>query len=238
MVASGQFHLTFFFFKFYLFIYVWLCWVSVAMEGLFLVAVSRGHSLVAVLGLLTAGASFAAEHRLSARGLLQLWHTGLLALRHVESSQTRDWTRVPCVVRQISNNWTTKGSLYLLLIRRGAMIVWWHIIHLYMVPLLCYRPQLNLLIYTAIVKEHFLFYSFLFFLEGKASIFLQGFKTIRCLSLETKLPPTGLWNPIPVAKEKMVGWHHWLNGHESEQALEDGAGQGNLACCNPWGRKE
>ena len=90
MVASGQFHLTFFFFKFYLFIYVWLCWVSVAMEGLFLVAVSRGHSLVAVLGLLTAGASFAAEHRLSARGLLQLWHTGLLALRHVESSQTRD----------------------------------------------------------------------------------------------------------------------------------------------------
>ena len=88
------------------------------------------------------------------------------------------------------------------------MIVRSHIIHLYMVPLLCYRPQLNLLIYTVIVEECLIFYSFLFFLEGKASIFLQGFKTIRCLSLETKLPPIGLWNPIPVAEEKMVGWYH------------------------------
>ena len=37
---------------------------------------------------------------------------------------------------------------------------------------------------------------------------------------------------------EMVGWHHWLNGHESEQALGDGEGQGSLACCSPWGRKE
>ena len=36
----------------------------------------------------------------------------------------------------------------------------------------------------------------------------------------------------------MVGWHHWLNGHEFEQALGDGEGQGSLACCSPWGRKE
>ena len=36
----------------------------------------------------------------------------------------------------------------------------------------------------------------------------------------------------------MVGWHHWLNGHESEQALGDSEGQGNLACCSPWGCKE
>ena len=35
----------------------------------------------------------------------------------------------------------------------------------------------------------------------------------------------------------MVGWHHWLNGHESEQA-PDGEGQGSLACCSPWGSKE
>ena len=41
-----------------------------------------------------------------------------------------------------------------------------------------------------------------------------------------------------MTEDEIVGWHHWLNGHEFEQALEDGAGQGNLACCNPWGRKE
>ena len=36
----------------------------------------------------------------------------------------------------------------------------------------------------------------------------------------------------------MVGWHHQLNGHEFEQTLGDGGGQGSLACCSPWGRKE
>ena len=39
-------------------------------------------------------------------------------------------------------------------------------------------------------------------------------------------------------EDKMVGWHHQLNGHEFEQALGDGKGQGSLACCSPWGRKE
>ena len=36
----------------------------------------------------------------------------------------------------------------------------------------------------------------------------------------------------------MVGWHQRLNGHESEQALGVGDGQGSLACCSPWGHKE
>ena len=36
----------------------------------------------------------------------------------------------------------------------------------------------------------------------------------------------------------MVGWHHWLNEHEFGWAPEVGDGQGHLACCNPWGRKE
>ena len=39
-------------------------------------------------------------------------------------------------------------------------------------------------------------------------------------------------------EDEMVGWHHWLNGHEFEQALGAGNGQGSLACCSPWGRKE
>ena len=36
----------------------------------------------------------------------------------------------------------------------------------------------------------------------------------------------------------MVGRHHRLNGHEFEQDLGDGVGQGSLACCGPWGHKE
>ena len=36
----------------------------------------------------------------------------------------------------------------------------------------------------------------------------------------------------------MVGWHQRLNGYEFEQVLGDGKGQGSLACCSPWGRKE
>ena len=36
----------------------------------------------------------------------------------------------------------------------------------------------------------------------------------------------------------MVGWHHQLNGHEFEQALGDGEGQGSLACCSPWGHQQ
>ena len=39
-------------------------------------------------------------------------------------------------------------------------------------------------------------------------------------------------------QDEMVGWHHQLNGHEFELALVVGDGQGNLACCSPWGRKE
>ena len=39
-------------------------------------------------------------------------------------------------------------------------------------------------------------------------------------------------------EDEMVGWHHQINGHESEQTLRDSEGQRNLVCCSPWGRKE
>ena len=39
-------------------------------------------------------------------------------------------------------------------------------------------------------------------------------------------------------EDEMVGWHHRLNGHESEQALGVGDGQGSLACYSSWGRKK
>ena len=39
-------------------------------------------------------------------------------------------------------------------------------------------------------------------------------------------------------EDEMVGWHHWLDGHEFEQVLGIGDGQGSLACCSSWGHKE
>ena len=41
-----------------------------------------------------------------------------------------------------------------------------------------------------------------------------------------------------MTEDEMVGWHHRLSGHDFEQALEDGDGQGSLVCCNLWSRKE
>ena len=39
-------------------------------------------------------------------------------------------------------------------------------------------------------------------------------------------------------QDEMAGWHHWLDGHEFGWTLGVGDGQGGLACCSSWGRKE
>ena len=41
-----------------------------------------------------------------------------------------------------------------------------------------------------------------------------------------------------MTEDEMVGQHHRLNEHESEQALRVGHGQGSLGFCSPWGHKE
>ena len=69
----------------------------VAACGLSLVAVSGGYSPVAMCR------------------LQQLWHTGLVSPRYVESSQTRDQTCVSCDGRQILNHWTMKDVQNILL---------------------------------------------------------------------------------------------------------------------------
>ena len=54
-------------------------------------------------------------------------------------------------------------------------------------------------------------------------------KTLMLGKIEGRRRKKGMtWN-------KMIGWHHCLNGHEFEQAPEDGKGQGCLACYSPWG---
>ena len=41
-----------------------------------------------------------------------------------------------------------------------------------------------------------------------------------------------------MTEDEMVGWRHWLNGHEFDQVPGDGEGQRSLACCSPQGHKE
>ena len=45
------------------------------------------------------------------------------------------------------------------------------------------------------------------------------------------------WEEKRMTEDKMVGWHHRCDGHEFEQALGVGDGQGRLASCSPWGWK-
>ena len=40
-----------------------------------------------------------------------------------------------------------------------------------------------------------------------------------------------------LTEDEMVGWHHWLGGHELKQAPAVGDGHGGLVCCSPWGRR-
>ena len=62
----------------------------------------------------------------------------------------------------------------------------------------------------------------------------------RANSLEKTLNLGKIWGQEEkgTTEDKMVGWHHPLNGHELEQTLGDSEGQGGLACCSQWGRKE
>ena len=41
-----------------------------------------------------------------------------------------------------------------------------------------------------------------------------------------------------MTEDEMVAWHHWLDGHESENAPGVGDGQGSLECCSTWDHKE
>ena len=57
--------------------------------------------------------------------------------------------------------------------------------------------------------------------------------------LSGKDPDTGKdWGKEKRATEdEMIGWHHWLKGHEFEQTLGGSVGQGSLVCCSSWGLK-
>ena len=46
------------------------------------------------------------------------------------------------------------------------------------------------------------------------------------------------WEGKAMTEDEICGWHYWFDGHESEQALGVGDGQGGLVCCSPWGHKQ
>ena len=74
--------------------------------------------------------------------------------------------------------------------------------------------------------------------EGEAQI-LQPYDAKKWLT--GKEPDAGKdWRQEEkgMRENEMIEWHHWLNGHEFEQALGVGDGQGSLACCSPWRCKE
>ena len=58
-------------------------------------------------------------------------------------------------------------------------------------------------------------------------------------SLEKTLMLGGIWGQEEkgTTEDEMAGWHHGINGCESEWTLGVGDGQGGLACCDSWGRK-
>ena len=46
------------------------------------------------------------------------------------------------------------------------------------------------------------------------------------------------WEVNGATEDEVVGWHHWFSGREFEPTLEASEGQGSLACCSSWGRRE
>ena len=91
----------------FFYFYFWLCWVIVNAQGFSLVVTSRGYSLWCVgfslwwlLLLWSVGSR--------TWGLQQLWHMGLVAQWHAGPSWTWNWTPVPCIGRQVINQWITR----------------------------------------------------------------------------------------------------------------------------------
>ena len=135
------------------------------------------------------------------------------------------------VVMYRCDSWTIKKAKCQ---RTDAFKLWyWCWRKLLKVPWIARRSS------QSILKEISLNYS----LEGlMLKLKLQYFAHLmwRTDSLEKTLILGKTWRQEEkgMTEDEMVGWHHWLDAHEFEQALGVGDGQGSLACCSPWGHKE
>ena len=98
-----------FFFFFFKFIYFFLFWVFVSVQGLSPVAATGSTLHHGVRASHHRGLSYCRAQAPDAQAQ-QLWPTGLVAPRHVGSSQTRARTHVPCIGRQILNHCATREA--------------------------------------------------------------------------------------------------------------------------------
>ena len=153
------------------------------------------------------------------------------------SSQPRGWTQVSCIADGFFISWATKEAhrceswtiKEAESQRIDAFKLWWYR-RLLRVPWSARRSN------QSILKEINPEYS-LERLMLKFQYF--GHLMQRANSLEkTDAGKDWRQDEKGMTEYEMVGWHHWLDGHEFEQALGDGEGQGSLVCCSPWGCKE
>ena len=75
---------------------------------------------------------------------------------------------------------------------------------------------------------------------NKWNMILHGVRVTPQHGLATDFQKCELEMPVleGTTEDEMAGWHHWLAGRESGWTLGVGDGEGGLACCDSWGRKE
>ena len=91
-----------------------------------------------------------------------------------------------------------------------------------------------------LIKWFYLNYQSIFLLKWQGKYWIQQILWKRVDSLEKTLMAGRDWGQEEkgTTEDEMAGWHHWLNGRESEWTPGVGDGQGGLACCHSCGRKE
>ena len=103
-----------------------------------------------------------------------------------------------------------------------------------------FPQQVNAVITGCLARVHEVFLNFIVTLK---SLPLAG-KVFVCFYIKSQLigkePDAGKDRKQEkgATDDEMAGWHPPINGHEFEQTSGDSEGQGSLACCSPWDRKE
>ena len=207
------------------FIYLFLAVLGLHCRMGFSIVLGGGvYSLVVVLGLLTVVASLVAEHRLMGNGITNL--DGTLKSGDI-TLPTKVHLLKPMVFPVVTygcENWTIwKAECQRILVFK----------------LCCWRRPLRVPWTSKRSNQSILKEIFIGRTDGEV-------ETPILWPPDAKSQLTGKdpdekkdWRQeeTGVTEDEMVGWHHWLNGHEFEQILGDSEGQGSLACCHSWGHK-